>query len=164
MRARRIVAAVQKLSYNMSASGASPVLCPHSQTVPGARGPPNGGTGILSIPELPISKKRLKTFRLLAFHAQHGRCFYFTLPTWLASPNELGLRPARHVLTNARPSISWLAKMAGKTWSATLWLLMRLATTAGTSGLRLCLQLLTTEHSCNVSWRRENGARSGFTG
>nr|CEH40774.1 conserved hypothetical protein [Xanthomonas citri pv. citri]CEH58992.1 conserved hypothetical protein [Xanthomonas citri pv. citri] len=73
--------------------GHPPVLCPHSQTVPGARGPPNGGTGILSIPELPISKKRLKTFRLLAFHAQHGRCFYFTLPTWLASPNELGLRP-----------------------------------------------------------------------
>ncbi|WP_274348711.1 hypothetical protein [Xanthomonas campestris] len=39
-----------------------------------------------------MSKKRLKTLRILAFHAQHGRCFYCAFPMWLSSPDELGLR------------------------------------------------------------------------
>lgn len=77
----------------MSASGASPGVVPACQTAPGARGPPNGGTGILSIPELPMSNKRLKTLRTLAFHAQNGRCFYCAFPMWLSSPDELGLCP-----------------------------------------------------------------------
>ncbi|WP_425525817.1 HNH endonuclease [Xanthomonas campestris] len=40
-----------------------------------------------------MSNKRLKSLRIRAFHAQSGCCFYCDLPMWLASPNELGLRP-----------------------------------------------------------------------
>ncbi|ATS62678.1 MULTISPECIES: HNH endonuclease [Xanthomonas] len=45
-----------------------------------------------------MSNKRLKSLRISAFQAQSGRCFYCGLPMWLASPNELGLRPG-----SARP-------------------------------------------------------------
>lgn len=51
-----------------------------------------------------MSNKRLKSLRIRAFHAQSGCCFYCDLPMWLALPNELGLIPARPVLTNARPN------------------------------------------------------------
>lgn len=40
-----------------------------------------------------MSNKRLKSLRIRAFHAQSGCCFYYGLQMWLASPNELGLRP-----------------------------------------------------------------------
>ncbi|MEB1348208.1 HNH endonuclease [Xanthomonas campestris pv. campestris] len=40
-----------------------------------------------------MSKKRLKTLRTNAFHAQSGRCYYCCRPMWLSSPDELGLRP-----------------------------------------------------------------------
>ncbi|QWM99337.1 hypothetical protein DGN21_08380 [Xanthomonas sp. MLO165] len=39
-----------------------------------------------------MSNERLKSLRIRAFHAQAGHCFYCSLPMWLASPNELGLR------------------------------------------------------------------------
>ncbi|MBB4732496.1 HNH endonuclease [Xanthomonas arboricola] len=45
-----------------------------------------------------MSNKRLKSLRIRAFHAQAGCCFYCGLPMWLASPDELGLRPG-----SARP-------------------------------------------------------------
>lgn len=37
-----------------------------------------------------MSKKRLKSIRTAAFHAQAGRCYYCGLPMWLASPSEPG--------------------------------------------------------------------------
>lgn len=40
-----------------------------------------------------MSKKRLKSIRTSAFHAQSGRCFYCDLPMWLLYPSELSLRP-----------------------------------------------------------------------
>lgn len=39
---------------------------------------------------------KLKRLRTIAFHAQHGHCFYCGLPMWMSSPHELkilGLRP-----------------------------------------------------------------------
>jgi len=34
---------------------------------------------------------RLQRLRALAFHDQHGRCFYCRQPMWLRSPAELGI-------------------------------------------------------------------------
>jgi len=54
-----------------------------------------GARESFSIPEHPMTSKRLKSIRASAFHAQSGHCFYCGLPKWLASPIKLGLKPGK---------------------------------------------------------------------
>jgi hypothetical protein len=42
-----------------------------------------------------MTRQRLKSLRISAYHAQSACCFYCGLPMWLTSPAELGLKSSK---------------------------------------------------------------------